>query len=307
MNRSAQELEREVEASRAGVEDTIDAIRERLSVGQMVDEGLRYMKQSGGAEFAQRLGDQVKSNPLPLVLVGVGLAWLMSGRGQPHLPQEDSWDHHASTDQRFGGRRYDEDYGDAYGEAGLDGAGTRGYPEDRATDFYSGGDGYQAGSLPRSGYATGSVGTSTGEESSEENGESLTDRAGAAVEWAGDQVGSLRHAGRDAFVRARRRSGGAYRGATRYAGGAYSGIQRSISDVLDREPLILGAIGLAVGAAIGAALPRTEIEDRLMGERAAELKDEAMHAAEEQLERAKDVTKKAYEAGREEAGSQLGV
>ena len=305
MNRSAQELEREVEASRAGVEDTIDAIRERLSVGQMVDEGLRYIKQSGGAEFAQRLGDQVKSNPLPLVLVGIGLAWLMSGRGQPHVRQEDSWDDYSASDQRFGGRRYDELYGEDADEAELDRAGTRGYLGDRATDVYSGGEGYETGSLPRSGYAAGSVGT--GEESSEDDGESLTDRAGAAVEWAGDQVGSLRHAGRDAFRRARRTSRGAYRGAAGYAGGAYSGLQRSAADVLEREPLILGAIGLAVGAAIGAALPRTEIEDRLMGERAAELKDEAMHAAEEQLERAKDVTKKAYEAGREEAGSQLGV
>ena len=35
---------------------------------------------------------------------------------------------------------------------------------------------------------------------------------------------------------------------------------------LEEQPLVLGAIGIAVGAAIGALLPWTKQEDRLMGE-----------------------------------------
>ena len=35
--------------------------------------------------------------------------------------------------------------------------------------------------------------------------------------------------------------------------------------LLEEQPLLLGALGIAVGAAIGAALPRTEQEDRVMG------------------------------------------
>ena len=42
-------------------------------------------------------------------------------------------------------------------------------------------------------------------------------------------------------------------------------VKSKLSNLLDDQPLILGAIGLAVGAAIGAALPTTATEDSLMG------------------------------------------
>src|SRR5690606_2996711 len=44
----------------------------------------------------------------------------------------------------------------------------------------------------------------------------------------------------------------------RHAG---SRAQRMFSDTLDQEPLILGALGVAVGAAIGAMLPTTRFEE----------------------------------------------
>jgi hypothetical protein len=42
-------------------------------------------------------------------------------------------------------------------------------------------------------------------------------------------------------------------------------VQRRFLDTLQEQPLVLGAIGLAVGAPIGAALPATETEDEWMG------------------------------------------
>jgi hypothetical protein len=183
--------------------------------------------------------------------------------------------------------------------------------EEEAFDAYPGGAGLER-SLER-GFSgeEHEAGSGDGTE-----GPGLAERASAAAGWAGDRVGSLSHAGKDAFKHARQTSSGAYRGASGYAGDAYrgashyagdtySGLQRSVSDMLEREPLIIGAIGLAVGAAIGAALPRTEIEDRLMGEGAEQVKDQAKHLAEEQLDRAKDAAQKAYQAARDEAGSQL--
>jgi hypothetical protein len=35
--------------------------------------------------------------------------------------------------------------------------------------------------------------------------------------------------------------------------------------LLEEQPLLLGVLGVALGAAMGAALPRTEREDRVMG------------------------------------------
>lgn len=43
-------------------------------------------------------------------------------------------------------------------------------------------------------------------------------------------------------------------------------VQSTLSEILERQPLLLGALGLAVGAGIAAAFPATETESRLVGE-----------------------------------------
>src|SRR5688572_29480252 len=97
--RSASEIEREVETSRANLEDTVEALKDKMSIGQMVDEASRYFGDTGTGEVVNKLAVQARSNPLPLLLVGIGIAWLMSGRGQPHIRS------------RRGYRRYDYDRG----------------------------------------------------------------------------------------------------------------------------------------------------------------------------------------------------
>jgi hypothetical protein len=92
----------------------------------------------------------------------------------------------------------------------------------------------------------------------------------------------------------------AYGGASRMG----SGLSRSVSDILDREPLVLGALGLALGSAIGALLPRTEIEDRYFGETSDRLRHQAEEMAREKVERGKSVARAAYESGKSEAQSQ---
>ena len=86
MNRSARDIEREVEATRASVEETVEALKEKMTLGQMVDEAAGYFRTSGGPQMFSNLGHQVRENPLPLALVGLGLVWLMSGRRQPQIP-----------------------------------------------------------------------------------------------------------------------------------------------------------------------------------------------------------------------------
>jgi hypothetical protein len=54
-------------------------------------------------------------------------------------------------------------------------------------------------------------------------------------------------------------------------------VQEQTRRLIDEQPLILGALGIAVGAALGASLPRTRQEDRLMGE----ARDELLHRADE--------------------------
>ncbi len=84
IDRSTTQIEREVEAQRYEVEETLDALRNKLSAGQILDTVARSFTTAGGqgGEFLNNLGRQVKANPLPIALTGVGLAWLLMGQNQ---------------------------------------------------------------------------------------------------------------------------------------------------------------------------------------------------------------------------------
>ncbi|MGN2244707.1 DUF3618 domain-containing protein [Frateuria sp. GZRR33] len=59
--------------------------------------------------------------------------------------------------------------------------------------------------------------------------------------------------------------------------------------LLHENPLALGAIGVAIGALLGAALPTTEPENRLMGEASDHLADKAKEAVQTGADKARDV------------------
>jgi ElaB/YqjD/DUF883 family membrane-anchored ribosome-binding protein len=70
------------------------------------------------------------------------------------------------------------------------------------------------------------------------------------------------------------------------------------------QPLVSAGIGLAIGAAIGALLPRTQAEDEFMGDVSDELKERTTDFAGEQLEKAKQVGEHAYETAKREVDRQ---
>jgi hypothetical protein len=58
--------------------------------------------------------------------------------------------------------------------------------------------------------------------------------------------------------------------------------------MVDRNPLLVAGVGLAIGGFIAACLPASEAENRMFGEHSDELKDKALDAAAQGVERAKD-------------------
>ncbi len=77
---------------------------------------------------------------------------------------------------------------------------------------------------------------------------------------------------------ARKRVVAARRKAIEARRAAYRSARRGadvISDFYDRQPLVVGALALAAGAALAGALPRTRTEDEYLGERSDHLFDEA--------------------------------
>lgn len=96
MTRSSEDIEREVEATRGSLDRTVEALKERMTPGQLVDEVMDAM---GGPvqEMASNLGAQIRANPIPLALIGAGVAWLAFGRG--HGGSRRSW--RSSGDYEF--------------------------------------------------------------------------------------------------------------------------------------------------------------------------------------------------------------
>ena len=77
------------------------------------------------------------------------------------------------------------------------------------------------------------------------------DYASNARETVGEYATSARESARMAAMRAR---------------GAASSAAGTMNDWCADNPMAAGAIALAIGAAIGASVPRTEFEDRTLGE-----------------------------------------
>lgn len=94
--RDADAILASIEHTRSEMDSTLHAIEERLTPGQVFDQGLNYLRNSGGREFLSNLGASVRTNPMPVALVGVALAWLMVTNR-----------HHSGGNA--GGQLYDED------------------------------------------------------------------------------------------------------------------------------------------------------------------------------------------------------
>lgn len=92
---------------------------------------------------------------------------------------------------------------------------------------------------------------------------SAADRAHKLGEQAHQAANSLRHSGE------RARAG--------------------FTQLLDEQPLALGAIGIAIGALLGGSLPATAKEDQLMGEYRDTLADKASSSAREAYDKASEV------------------
>lgn len=198
------QLEQDIDRTRASLGRTVDELEHRLSPGELVDQAIGVAREHGG-EFATNLGRSVKNNPVPMLLTGVGLAWMMASSNEPRARTGDSAVH------------------------------PRGSKESLSSKARSA-------------------------------GASVSGSAREARQRVGDTVGTAGE---------RVRSG---------AGRARSGFEH----MLEEQPLVLGAMGVALGAALGAAFPRTESEDRLMGDARDSLADQAKEKAAEAYDEARD-------------------
>jgi ElaB/YqjD/DUF883 family membrane-anchored ribosome-binding protein len=102
----------------------------------------------------------------------------------------------------------------------------------------------------------------------------------------------------------------ARRAADRISGSTRDATHRTIQsgnallDFCREQPMVVAGLGLAMGAIVGALLPSSETEDRLMGDVSDRAKERAQDLASEQYENAKKVGERALDAAKDEAGKQ---
>jgi hypothetical protein len=269
----AAELEREAEAARARLSDTAEQIRARMSPGQLMDEVLNQFRGGDGSEMLANLRGQVRDNPMALALVGSGLAWLMLGSGAPAQARTTTGSYPAAGDAGFDPYRG----GASYGGTGS------GYPASRPeASAESGPDrGTVAAMGEGASDALASARAAVGEglHAAGDRAHRMAHDLGAA---GSDALGGLRHSASDVRHQAR----------------------DTFLDVLEREPLVIGALGLAVGAAIGAFLPATEVEREHLGPAGQALKQKADALVDRGMAKAREAGAEIYETARDEADRQ---
>jgi hypothetical protein len=251
-DRTSAELEREAEATRERMADTAESIRRKLSAGQLIDEFSDWVTGGDVAGGMRKLKSQVADNPLPVALIGVGLAWLAFGGG--------------SGGQRTGTVGYRSGAGTASSAMSAASSGTRS--------------------------AAGAVSDTVGgmADSAKSAASSVSETVGGAVDSLSETADRLRHKMLTGTGHVSNRVGGA---------------ASDLTDFVGREPLVVAALGVGIGAAIGAMLPATEFEQEQFGPAADRLGREAKAKLEETvdqgMESARKVADETYEALKEEA------
>jgi hypothetical protein len=223
VRKGPEELEREADMARDAVEDTLLELEQRFSPSELFDRFSTAVKQNGG-EFGTNLLTQMRNNPVPAIMAGIGLAWLMTASKQPPAPRA---------------RAYSSGLSDRLSSAA-----------DRVSQ----------------GMDSAADGISSGMESAMDSvrgaAESARDTAHRAAEAARYAASATTHAASRA-ADATRRTGNSLRRAS--TTGAQS-VAQCYSYLSREQPLVLGAIAIAAGAALGALLPGTRAEDEWIGE-----------------------------------------
>ncbi len=273
MTETSSHAEREVERARADLSHTLDALKERLSLSHLFDEVRDQFLGSGGGEFATNLGRQVRNNPIPAALVGLGVLWLMMG----------DRDRSRSSAVRV-------------------------YPEPGRRPGY---EGDAMGERAQQAAAQMGMGLRSTAETMREAGADTAEMARSAAAGAGEAVRSMAGSVSDTVSSAGESAAEWMQTAKEAVQSAGQGARQmrqqtrqNLNDMLEQQPLVVGAIGVALGALVGAMLPITRIEDEYMGETRDQLGKSISEQAGQLYEKGKVTATEVYRAAAEEARAQ---
>ena len=226
----------------------------------------------GSGDFVNSLQDAVRENPISAALIGMGVLWMFMGGSNTSL---------------FGGggrKSIFRGVGQGAEEAvsvGRDTAARIGSSVGHAADAAAETVSHVAGGVREASATIAEHGSRTAGQAADAVAsayDATTNAASRAADTLSNAATSAAHAMQET---------GTKWGST---------LQQNIGELFERQPLLLGAVGIAIGAGIAASIPATEAENKVMGgasdfvreavsEKAAQVKemaDAAVHEAKAQ-------------------------
>jgi hypothetical protein len=331
--RSLQQIKRETEQTRAGLTNTVEQlrtsvaetasdIRHRISPDAIKAEVSDYIKSRGerlmhdladaarrnpmqavavGASVAYPLLRMARAIPLPVLMVGAGLFFAGSKTGQAATQKAGEMASDISDEVA----RRARDIGNQVGESASAAKAYASDQLDRVSAAVSGGSDQASRAADAAG-ATLASNSRRLQEKATSFGASVSDRAtdlrdeglrransaaatvqdiaSGASSVARNAAGTAADAGLDAAKAVRDKASDL----TERAG-------KTFLETIEQNPLLVAGVGLLVGGLIASALPRSDIEDELIGDASTAVKRRAEAAASQGLDTAKNAVGEVYD------------
>lgn len=269
--RDSDQIERDIAAERSQMSDTINDLQKKFSVDGIVGD-IGDMFRNQGGDLGRAVSRTVGNNPMAVALVGVGLAWLFVGQGRNRASDasDDRWNDTGDSRrarpangsmQDRSSRAYSNDSGlspelDDYWY-GSDESPRDRRKRHRGSNAAARTSGAVAGVMDTIKEGTGAVGgaISGAADSLGQAASGLTDRMSHGLENLSEDARARVLAARQAAHDARRASADALK----------KGVRAS-TNFFEDQPLVVGALAVAIGAAMGGVLPHSKIEDDTLGD-----------------------------------------
>ncbi len=284
--RSSTEIKHDIENVRGEMDETLDRLNEQLSPRALINGVLDWFdsrKRSSTARRAKRASGEalnfIRDNPLPVLLTGAGVAWLIAEARDSDGDMSDyeyAYDHPRSRGVIPEADPYDVNHTAPYSG---DGPATASEP----------------GIMEKAQAKASEVGHAIGDAA-----ESAKAKVSNVADELKSQAGSA-HASMSRQVARGKQRG---RRLSRQVQSGYAEAEERFRDAVDDYPLAVGAGFLGLGLMAGLLLPRTQTEDEMLGEASDELVDAARAKGEDLLERGKAVAGKVADKAMEEAEKQ---
>ncbi|HSC20068.1 MAG TPA: DUF3618 domain-containing protein [Rhizomicrobium sp.] len=309
MSASPADIERESEQHRANIAALVDELRDRVSPGEIANQ---LLGPDAGAELMRAVGyqarKQIRNNPLPVALIGAGVAWILLANGmrrQRQIPLHDGLDYedYEQLQPRSSGilgtaaRVMRSLEGSAKARLSASDveeltmvtmhSGTNDDSPD-APRSNSGDD--DSGNERRSGFIGRTM--QKGRDAATGAAQTALQKSGEALSRAAEATGQAASSLMERTTEMARRTG---RAASNTASRTGSGI----GQLAREQPLLVAGVGFAIGVALGALIPLSRMENDMLGEQAEKLKDSAKELASEGYERVKSVAQRTYDAASE--------